>query len=167
MNVVYQFDQTTSNLSNCSNDVDEWMTVNKLKKNNDKTEMMPCGTRVKLSTIECDSATIGGATIAFSSKVNSLGFVIDSNLTMDSAVSNIRKCCYFEIRKIAQLRPYLTEQATKQLVISFVISRLDYCNSLFYNMTAENIQKLQLVQNHAARLIKRAPKRASATLLLN
>ena len=34
-------------------------------------------------------------------------------------------------------------------------------------MTAENIQKLQLVQNHAARLIKRAPKRASATLLLN
>ena len=70
--------------------------------------MMPCGTKAKLNAIVCDSATIGGAKIPFSSKVRNLGLIIDNSLTMDNAVSNIKKCCYFEIRKNAQLRPYLT-----------------------------------------------------------
>ena len=161
-----EFSKMTTDLSNCSDKVDHWMTVNKLKKNNDKTEMMPCGTKAKLNAIVCDSATIGGAKIPFSSKVRNLGLIIDNSLTMDNAVSNIRKCCYFEIRKIAQLRPYLTEQATIQLVISFVISRLDYCNSLFYNMTEENVKRLQLIQNHAARVVKNASKSCSASSLL-
>ena len=64
------------------------------------------------------------------------------------------------------MRPFINEEAAKKLVISFVISRLDYCNSLFYNMTNDNIQKLQLIQNHAARLVKQAPKRSSASTLL-
>ena len=33
-------------------------------------------------------------------------------------------------------------------------------------MSDENIQKLQLIQNHAARLVKKAPKRSSASALL-
>ena len=61
---------------------------------------------------------------------------------------------------------YIDENAAEKLVLSFVISRLDYCNSLFYNMSNENIKKLQLIQNHAARLVKKAPKRSSATSLL-
>ena len=58
------------------------------------------------------------------------------------------------------------DAATLKLVLSLVISKLDYCNSLFYNMSLENIHKLQLIQNHAARLVKKAPKRSSAKLLL-
>ena len=61
---------------------------------------------------------------------------------------------------------HLSDAATLKLVLSLVISKLDYCNSLFYNMNLENIHKLQLIQNHAARLVKKAPKRSSAKLLL-
>ena len=74
--------------------------------------------------------------------------------------------CYFELRKIAHLRPLISEEATKQLVIAFVISKLDYCNSLFCSMTNGNIEKLQKIQNHAARLIKKVPKRQSITPVL-
>ena len=52
-----------------------------------------------------------------------------------------------------------------KLVLSLIISKLDNCNSLFYNMSLENIHKLQLIQNHAARLVKKASKRSSAKLL--
>ena len=64
------------------------------------------------------------------------------------------------------MRSYLSDSATLKLVLSLVISKLDYCNSLFYNMSLENIHKLQLIQNHAARLVKKASKRSSAKLLL-
>ena len=46
------------------------------------------------------------------------------------------------------------------------MSKIDYCNCLFYNMSTENVNKLQLVQNHAARIIKKAPKTSSASLIL-
>ena len=85
---------------------------------------------------------------------------------MDHAVSHVRKSCYLELRKIANIRSYLSDAATLKLVLSLVISKLDYCNSLFYNMILENIHKLQLIQNHAARLVKKASKRSSARLLL-
>ena len=87
-------------------------------------------------------------------------------MSMDYAVSHIRKSCFIELRKISHLRPFINEKAATQLALSLIMSKLDYCNSLFYNISKENINKLQLVQNHAARLIKRVPKRTSAKSIL-
>ena len=42
----------------------------------------------------------------------------------------------------------------------------DYWLANNNNMSEENFQKLQVVQNHCARLVKKAPKRSSATSLL-
>ena len=39
------------------------------------------------------------------------------------------------------------------LIHTFVSSRVDYCNSLFYGLPAYQLNKLQRVQNAAARLI--------------
>ena len=128
--------------------------------------MLLCGTIAQLKSVNCNSLKIGNEIINFSSKVKNLGLFLENNLSMDCAVSHIRKCFYLELRKIVLLRSYINEDATEKLVLSFVISRLDYCNSLFYNMTNDNIQKLQLIQNHAARLVKQAPKRSSASALL-
>ena len=80
---------------------------------------------------------------------------LENNLSMDHAVSHLRKSCYLELRKIANIRSYLSDAATLKRVLSLVISKLDYFNSLFYNMSLENIHKLQLIQNHAARLDKK------------
>ena len=164
---IDQFHSVTYDLSKCSEEINIWMTNNKLKMNNDKTEILLCGTNAKLKSIDCNSLKIGSEIINFSPKVKNLGIFIEETLSMDCAVSHIRKCCYLELRKIAQLRPFINEDATAKLVLSLVISRLDYCNALFYNMSNENTQKLQLIQNYAARLVKRAPKRSSASSLLN
>ena len=91
---------------------------------------------------------------------------LENNLSMDNAVSHLRRSCNLELRKIANIRSYLSDAATQKLVLSLVISKLDYCSSLFYNMSLENIHKLQLIQNYAARLLKKASKRSSAKLLL-
>ena len=60
----------------------------------------------------------------------------------------------------------MEEKSAIQLAVSLVLSKLDYCNCLFYSMTNYNFHKLQLVQNHTARVVLKAHKRSSATELL-
>ncbi|KAK7090564.1 hypothetical protein V1264_010341 [Littorina saxatilis] len=52
------------------------------------------------------------------------------------------------------------------LLCAFVLSRLDYCNSILSGSPNYIIEKLQRVQNHAARLIFRSSKHDHITPLL-
>jgi len=52
----------------------------------------------------------------------------------------------------AQVRS-LSMNATKTLVQAFISCRLDYCNSLLYGISDGLLQRLQSVQNAAARLV--------------
>ena len=52
----------------------------------------------------------------------------------------------------------LTKEATETLVHAFISSQLDYCNSLLYGLPASTLNKLQLIQNHAARVVTGAQK---------
>ena len=81
-------------------------------------------------------------------------------------VSAIVKSAYFHIRKLYSVRKYVSEKSIKCLVQCFVISRLDYCNSLLYGIPEESLDKLQKVQNAAARLIYGARKHDHVTHLL-
>ena len=45
----------------------------------------------------------------------------------------------------------------KTIVQAMVISKLDYCNSLYINLPATQINKLQGVMNEAARLVTLTP----------
>ena len=58
-----------------------------------------------------------------------------------------------ELRRIGHLRRHLTVDAMKKLVSSFVLSRLDYCNSLLAGLLENRLDHLQRVQNNAARLV--------------
>ena len=44
-----------------------------------------------------------------------------------------------------------------------ITSRLDYCNSLYFNISKSNLYKLQKVQNAAARLVMRTKRRSSVS----
>ena len=78
------------------------------------------------------SITIGNAQIPFKQSVKNLGFTLDCHLTMNAHVSNIARTCYFELRRLASIRRFLTSTATATLVSAFVLSRIDYCNSLLF-----------------------------------
>ena len=65
---------------------------------------------------------------------------------MKEHVNFICKTALLEIRRISTIRHYLTDDATKTPVVSFVLSRIDYCNSLLAGLPQSLVDKLQRVQ---------------------
>ena len=107
--------------------------------------------------------SLGNAQIPFKQSVKNLGFTLDCHLTMNAHVSNISQTCYFVLRRLASIRGFLTSTATATLVSAFVLSRIDYCNSLLFGSTHDVTSHLQRIQNYAARVILRLPKSSSIT----
>ena len=78
-------------------------------------------------------------------------------------INFICKAAFLEIRRISTIHHYLTDDAKKTLVVSHVLSHIDYCNSLLACLPQSLVGKLQRVQNCAARLVVRAPPRVHIT----
>ena len=85
---------------------------------------------------------------------------------MNAHVSNIARTCYFELRRLASIRRFLTSTATATPVSAFVLSRIDYSNSLLFGSTNDVTSHLQRIQNYAARVIFRLPMSSSITIHL-
>ena len=98
------------------------------------------------------SITVGSQNIPFSDSSRNLRFILDSKLSMKKEVIKICQTAYFELNRISSIRRFLTEDATKTLVTSYVLSRLDYCHCLLMGTPNSVIQPLQKTQSFAARL---------------
>jgi hypothetical protein len=99
------------------------------------------------------SLEVGDKKINPVSSVRSLGVSIDSHLSMDGQIRFISKNGFFHLRRISQLKNFLSKAALAQLIHAFVISRLDYCNSLLAGLSRVSLDRLQRVQKAAARLL--------------
>ena len=118
----------------------------------------PCHThRQSLSAIPMLSFLEPSATLAS---------VLIANFSMKQHIIKTCKTAYIEIRRISSIRKYLTEDETKTLVNSCILSRLDYCNSLLAGYPQMVIKPLQQVQNSAAKLILNSRRVEHARLLL-
>ena len=85
---------------------------------------------------------------------------------MEKHVTDVCRSVYVGIRRISNIRRYLTKDATKTIVRAFVLSKLDYCNSLLSGCPNQLLNKLQKVQNSAARLVFKARKQEHIRPLL-
>ena len=81
-------------------------------------------------------------------------------------MNQLCKVLYFQLRRISKIRSFLTVDAANTLAVAFILSRLDYCNSLLAGLPDHKLAKLQRIQNSAARLVLRKPRRESATPFL-
>ena len=78
---------------------------------------------------------------------------------MADYVVSVCRSAYYHLRQIRPTVQSLTPDGSKTLVQSFISGRLDYCNSLLYGMADSLFQRLQSMQNAAARLITRTGRR--------
>jgi len=85
--------------------------------------------------------------------VRHLGVQLDAELSKKEHVSKVASSCFYQLRRLRQIRRLVGLEVTAQLVSAFILSRLDYCNSVLAGLPRCTTEPLQRVLNSAARLV--------------
>ena len=83
---------------------------------------------------------------------------------MNYYVTTLARTCYLELRPLASMRRCLANTLSASLVSAFLLSSIDYCNSLLFGSTHDVTSNLQRIHNYAARVILRLPMSSSITI---
>ena len=81
-------------------------------------------------------------------------------------VSEVCKGANHHLRALRHIRSCISTDDAKQIAVSMVSARLDYCNSLLYKTSQSNLAQLQRLQNSLARVITGTRKRDHITPIL-
>ena len=147
-------ENSSSRISSCLNAVMSFMNMSKLKLNDDKTKMIVFSTPRKCSPVRYDITFTGCAkSLSLSQSVKSSGIILDKHMVLEQHVSAILKRCYFHLKNIGYLSRYLNVDSRKMLVNALITSRLDYARAILSGLPSKQINRLQKLQNSAARLV--------------
>ena len=91
---------------------------------------------------------------------------IQQYLTCHDHISGICKSTHFHLRSIGRIQNLLTFDSTAQFIHALITSRLDFCNSILYNLPNNKIERLRRIQNQSAGMLKRIQRRNHITLVL-
>ena len=148
-------DALQERLSMCLDDVARWMESNRLQLNTDKTELLWCATARRQDQLPSAPLRTGTCSVYRASSVRDLGIFIDANLTMQTHVRKTVSACFAVLRQLTGIRRSVPVDTYKSLIISLVISRLDYGNATLYGLPNYLYNTMQSVLNAAARSVFR------------
>ncbi len=140
-------------IESCADSVRGWMMQNKLKLNDDKTIFMLLGNKPQVKKVVFDSVVIGESYIESSESCVNLGAGFDSDMSMRHHVSLTCKSGFYHLRNISRIKKCLNYDATQTVIHALISSRLDYCNSLLAGVPKCVTEKMQYLQNSAARVL--------------
>jgi len=118
------FASSITHLQNALQQIFSWVTANLLTLNSSKTEFLLIGLKKQLDKIRNSSLNT-------THSARNLGFIFGEHLTFSDQISTISKTCYYHIRLLRCIRPYLDCTTACAIATSIVHSKLDYCNSLY------------------------------------
>ena len=164
--LTFQFNVLQNDIVHCLRQIITWSNSHFMKINPDKTEiLLLCPSSLNKEVI-IKGVIFDGQCIRFSSEVKNVGVYLDQNLNLNKHVNHIVSHTFKILKDVGRVRKCLQRNHIEKVLHAVISSRLDYCNSLFMNMSKQNLYKLQKVQNAAARLILGKRRRDSATLAL-
>ena len=150
----------------CVRELKAWLNHNRLHLNDNKTEVLVITTQSCANKHSVADVIVGDSIIRPTAVARNIGVMFDNELSLKSQVSKLCQVAFFYIRRIRAIRDCLTQQATELLIHSLVISRLDYGNGLLYGVPDKLLDKLQRVQNVAARVVVKASRYDHITPIL-
>lgn len=163
---VTNIQETEAHLSAILEDIKHWMDSRQLRLNEDKTECLFVGREMDYVRLGVQTLSVNNINISMSKCVKNLGVLLDSELMMRDQINHIVQVAGYHLRNLAFVRKYLDENSMKKLIHNHVMSKLDYCNSVYYGLPNYLLRKLQLIINRAARLIIGQSRRERITPVL-
>ena len=144
-----------------------WLRANKSSLNVAKTELMIIGSRQRLNT-QCEeiNISIDDRTIKRVDHIKSLGLTIDAQLSWSKHVDEISKKVSSAIGALKRVRPFIPTDVAVQIYNALILPHFDYCSPVWDGMSGCLSDKLQKLQNRAARVITQSPFDTSSNLLV-
>ena len=150
------------------NNLSCWLKANRLSLNVAKTELMIIGSRQRLS-VQCDDLEIriDDQIIKRVDHTKSLGLTIDDRLSWCKHVDEICKKVSSAIGVLKRVRPFISKETAIQIYNALIMPHFDYCSPVWDCLSGYLSDKLQKLQNRAARIITKSPFDTSSDHLLS
>ena len=146
-------DHCIQTLQSCISDIHTWMRTNLLKLNDNKTEIVLLGTRQQLGKVGQFEIKIGQDNISPAPTARNLGVFFDQEMKWTSHINMLSASLFVTICSIAHIQHQLNKETAKIIIQALVLSKLDYCNSVYHGAPKYSIAKLQRLQNMSARVV--------------
>jgi hypothetical protein len=125
-------------LESCLSDISRWMKLNLLKLNQDKTELIIFAPKHRSQEFTGCQLEFDGSLVSDAFCFKDLGIFFDKTLHMEKQGSSLANSCFFQIRNIERIRPYISNDASKTLVSALVTYRFDSGNALLFGVNKGN-----------------------------
>ena len=153
-------DQTARDFSACFEDIRNWYATNRLQLNPEKTECLWIHPRSK-DTLNFPDILHAGGVIKPRRVSRALGVYFNERFDCGDSIGDLSRRCFYYLRQFKAVRKHVNNEAMKSILQAFVSSRLDYCNALYAGIPCYMLNKIQRIQNCAARLYSGTSKYSS------
>ena len=133
----------------------EWAGSAALKLNASKTKAIICGYREFVDRIPHDLPRIevSGIPVPYVETAENLGVTIDSKFTWKPQVEAVAKRVNRALYSLNFFRHFTTLELRKRLVSALVLSHLDYCSTVYLNISGDLKEQIQRLQNKCIRYV--------------
>ena len=146
-----EIETSKDNIQRCIKEVKKWMTVD-----------FPVNMTLNLSGKVIKSLDLQTPGSKDSGK--SLGILLSNDLSLKRQISSVKQSCYNNLRNLKNIKEFLSTDTKLILVKCLVLSKLDFCNSLYYNMPQYQINILTRLLDNYIRFIYRLHRREDLLL---
>ena len=155
--VLYFSHHDPSRIENILNNdlqrVYDWMCVNKLSLNLQKTESFLIGSRTMLARRKFLCIKLCGQPIKHKETVKYLGLTLDQQLKWDVHIDVLFGKASKLVNYLSRLRHILNETCLKLIYNSLILPLFDYADLVYDSSNLQHTMKLQKLQNRAGRII--------------
>ena len=153
-------------INSCMQGIVKWSNLHFVKVNADKTEIILLRPPSLNKQVIIKGVFIGDECIRFAREVKNVGVWLDENLTLSKQVSTSVSHGFKVLKDIKKVKKFFEKSHLEKLTHAMVTSRLDYCNSILYGTSSDNMDKMQRLQNFAAKCVLSRKRGESATAAL-
>ena len=142
-------------LQSCLDNVSKWYNRNRLLINIEKSKVMVIGNSYQLKALNLQDFVIdfNDSPLELVERAKYLGMYINSDMSWEFHITNLCKQMDYYMSLLRRLRPIFPRKLLLQIYKSYIQPKFDYGITIYGCTTQQNLNLVQRLQNHAARLI--------------
>ena len=140
-------------LQKCLDDVSQWYDGNRLVVNPSKCVSLLITAKHKQSEDNNLTVTMNNNAITQVNTTNYLGVNINECLSWDNHIEKLCSQLSFKISRLARIRSFTPSHVLRKMYFACIQTTIDYAINVWGNTSLININKVQRLQNFAARIL--------------